>query len=217
MFILINLTCFFWGILDQPDQSTTNTNRGVFPGAVDEDPAPNQWAPIRGKGVADVQDVSSVMPFDGGAVAGIFGSWRKPAKWPEIIGYGNWVWKIAAWIYYFYIDVFSLYIYIDGTCLSMNVNFMIYILGNENRTYIEIYNPVGVPCDICINMWALYTPFLSIDHFAQGRCQSSRQQLESSNSLGIPCLETRQALSSVEVWFLGSCDWKIPCFLYYLS
>ena len=38
---------------------------------MDEDPAPNQWAPIRGKGVADVQDVSSVMPFDGGAVAGV--------------------------------------------------------------------------------------------------------------------------------------------------
>jgi len=40
-------------------------------GAVDEDPAPNQWAPIRGKGVADVQDVSSVMPFEGGVVAGV--------------------------------------------------------------------------------------------------------------------------------------------------
>lgn len=50
---------------------TTKQSPGFHLGAVDEDPAPNQWAPIRGKGVADVQDVSSVMPFEGGVVAGV--------------------------------------------------------------------------------------------------------------------------------------------------
>lgn len=54
---------------DQPDYQSQSP--GFHLGAVDEDPAPNQWAPIRGKGVADVQDVSSVMPFEGGVVAGV--------------------------------------------------------------------------------------------------------------------------------------------------
>ena len=39
----------------------------------------------------------------------------------------------------------------------MNVNLMIYILGNENQTYNKIYNPVGVPCDICIYVSPLYS------------------------------------------------------------
>ncbi len=39
----------------------------------------------------------------------------------------------------------------------MNVNLMIYILGNENQTYNKIYNPVGVPCDIFIYVSPLYS------------------------------------------------------------
>lgn len=41
-------------------------------GKIDDDPAPNEWPSVRGKGVASVEDVSCVMPFDGaGTLAGV--------------------------------------------------------------------------------------------------------------------------------------------------
>jgi hypothetical protein len=41
-------------------------------GKIDDAPAPNEWPSVRGKGVASVEDVSCVMPFDGaGTLAGV--------------------------------------------------------------------------------------------------------------------------------------------------
>jgi hypothetical protein len=41
-------------------------------GKIDAAPAPNEWPSVRGKGVASVEDVSCVMPFDGaGTLAGV--------------------------------------------------------------------------------------------------------------------------------------------------
>lgn len=86
---------------------------------------------------------------------------------------------------------------------------MICILGNENRTYSEIYNPICVTCVVCIFMSPknIY-PFLSIDHLPNS--QDANPVVINLNSLRYP-LETRQALSFVGVsWFLVSYHWN--CF-----
>ena len=119
----------------------------------------------------------------------------------EIIGHGNWIWKIA-----------NLQIYLLFKCIqsrlhkdvfTLNEYYMICILGNENRTYSEIYNPICVACVVCIFMSPknIY-PFLSIDHLPNS--QDANPVVINLNSLRYP-LETRQALSFVGVsWFLVS-------------
>ena len=80
---------------------------------------------------------------------------------------------------------------------------MICILGNENRTYNEIYNPICVTCVMCIFMSpkSIY-PCLSIDHLPNS--QDANPVVNKLNSLRYP-LQTRQALSFVGVsWFLVS-------------